>query len=223
MARAKTNADAVRNIRRRANTRIKQLERERKQMAAKNLNTSGIDSTIGTLKDLVNQSKAHKVKGKKIKRLNEQSFKAAETLQNMLPNNRQSNKYKQTVKRRNKIFERKLNLAAQHKGNAMSANDVSLFYKATQQFWQGEPRDKRNEIIMKHLGVDTIEQAYDMVMKDKARIDEIMDKYQWTEEERYHAYITLGTAYSQNKTTQEGVSILTQTVIAKTRDILAEV
>lgn len=194
MARAKTRADAVRNIRRRAKTRIKQLEKQRKNLLNSGASTAGIDRTIERIKDLEYKSRAQQVPGKKIKRLNSQSFEAAEILNKMLPNSRGTNKYKESVARRNKIFSTKLNLAAQDKGTGdLTKERVSLFYRATMDLWQGKKLKDRNAAIIQGLGVDTIEEAYNLIMSpDNKALVEIIENMQLDERERYDVHMSIG-------------------------------
>lgn len=45
----------------------------------------------------------------------------------------------------------------------------SIFYAATQDYWQGGPAADRDKLIMEGLGVDTLEEAYEIVLAKNAR------------------------------------------------------
>lgn len=48
---------------------------------------------------------------------------------------------------------------------SMTSTQVSIFYKSTQNVWEGKPGN-RNKAIMDYFGVDSLEEAFNMVMND---------------------------------------------------------
>lgn len=48
---------------------------------------------------------------------------------------------------------------------SMTSNQVQIFYKSTQNIWEGKPGN-RNKIIMDYFGVDSLEEAFNTVMND---------------------------------------------------------
>lgn len=65
------------------------------------------------------------------------------------------------------------NLAKTPTSNAQ----IKIFYRLTQNLWQGLDTGKRNEIIIKKLGVDTLEEAYQKVMTSQAAQEELAKIY----------------------------------------------
>lgn len=70
--------------------------------------------------------------------------------------------------RRNEIFKREIRLAST--GDASTAlgkfgkANVKIFYAATQSIWEGIPYNKRDNAIMNALDVDSLREAYRMVL-----------------------------------------------------------
>lgn len=70
----------------------------------------------------------------------------------------------------NRAFQRQIGLASRGHKSSLGKGDiargkVSIFYAATQRMWEGRPATERNKIIMSKLGVRTLAEAYQMVMK----------------------------------------------------------
>ena len=67
-------------------------------------------------------------------------------------------------------------------------NQEKIFYARTQKLWEGLPNAARNEAIMEALGVDSIEEAYRIVLNDVERELGANLPDNWdtmTDEERY--------------------------------------
>lgn len=82
---------------------------------------------------------------------------------------RRGGKTKQ-IEAANRAFERQIGLASRGQKSSLGKGDiargkVSIFYTATQHMWQGKSYTDRNKIIMQQLGVKTLAEAYQMVMR----------------------------------------------------------
>lgn len=66
-------------------------------------------------------------------------------------------------RRSDKAFKRKLNQMNQNKTNEDLVNS-KVFWQVTKDVWVGAPREKRAELIKKAYGVDTLQEAYQIVM-----------------------------------------------------------
>lgn len=74
--------------------------------------------------------------------------------------------------RRNEIFQQKLNAASRNAEEIGIISDISkseakIFYAATMDAWQGKSAKYRNQYIMEYLGVQSLEEAFDIVMSSK--------------------------------------------------------
>lgn len=64
-------------------------------------------------------------------------------------------------------FKKEMNKASRGKVSMLGAQGqlkTQMFYRATQNAWQGRPNTEREQAIKDALGVDTLEQAYTKVM-----------------------------------------------------------
>ena len=68
-----------------------------------------------------------------------------------------------TDTRKEKIFTRNIAQASIGGVSKFSKEQVKIFYGATQKLWEGLPIEKRNEAIKNKLGVDTLEEAWDLI------------------------------------------------------------
>ena len=66
--------------------------------------------------------------------------------------------------RKNKMFEREIRLSSSGARGAAREAKVHIFYRATQRIWEGKPSSKRDELIMRALGVSDLEEAYRIVL-----------------------------------------------------------
>lgn len=77
----------------------------------------------------------------------------------------------QTVKNEkiNEITKEKINLASKSvvENGFFTRENSKIFYRATQDIWQGKTADK-NALIIEKLGAKNLEEAYKMVLKDQA-------------------------------------------------------
>lgn len=61
----------------------------------------------------------------------------------------------------------------------INKGDVNIFYRRTQNFWVGKDPNKKDEIIKKALKVDSLKDAWNLVMNDKEFKEQLE---QWSEE-----------------------------------------
>lgn len=76
---------------------------------------------------------------------------------------RRANIKQENINVQNEAFE----MIMQNAGtelSSLSKTEVSTFYRLTQNLWENKSVDYRNEFIMKGLGVDNLEEAYNLVM-----------------------------------------------------------
>lgn len=74
--------------------------------------------------------------------------------------------------RQNALFAEKLKQAGAGKRTDISGMDSvssQFFYVATRRLWASAPYEQRNETIMRRLGVDSLEEAYRIVMRENRR------------------------------------------------------
>lgn len=70
--------------------------------------------------------------------------------------------------RKNLQFQRELAQARIEGGiSELSSLEVSAFYRATQSIWEGENLINRNVAIMKYFNVDSLEEAFKIVLNDE--------------------------------------------------------
>lgn len=74
--------------------------------------------------------------------------------------------------RTNALFAEKLKAAGSGKRTDVSGLDSvtsQFFYVATRRLWASSPYDQRNEVIMRRMGVDSLEEAYRIVMRENRK------------------------------------------------------
>lgn len=74
--------------------------------------------------------------------------------------------------RANAVFQQQIGLASRGEKSSLGTGEMGrfkskAFYRATQRLWEGVPAEQRNTLIMQKLGVSTLGEAYDIVMKDE--------------------------------------------------------
>jgi hypothetical protein len=159
-SRAKTQADEIYNARRRAKRAAARIEREAAKEQLTGRAKAAAESYVQSLREQIAKTYA---KG----RDSAEAKRAARVLdvQTM------GKGTKTAEQRQNVIFERQLNLAGAGMPSTLAKTPatgqaaVKIFYKATQNIWQGlDPKD-RNKAIMARLGVTTLKEAYLHVLR----------------------------------------------------------
>lgn len=74
--------------------------------------------------------------------------------------------------RANVVFQQQIGLASRGERSSLGSGEIGrfkskAFYRATQRLWEGAPAEQRNTLIMQKLGVSTLSEAYDVIMKDE--------------------------------------------------------
>lgn len=68
--------------------------------------------------------------------------------------------------RRSKLAEIKLNEASRQGGfSTITEAQARLFYRATQEAWEGVPKEERNAAIVRKLGVSDLQEAFEQIMQ----------------------------------------------------------
>lgn len=152
-SRAKRKSDEVYNARRRAK---RKLERELKK-SNKN------QQTIDNLRAEIEQSYA---------------TKQGEYLIDIESFERRSRTYTQSyerkdrasIARKNDMMRYEINQASSGGTSKYSKEETKIFYAATKRAWEGKPQGTWNEAIIEYYGVDTLEEAWDLVFNtDEAK------------------------------------------------------
>lgn len=161
MARAKRKSDEVYNARRRAARALAKLER---QAAQGEFKTEGQKraafSLAQQLENAISKSYANRSTRKYSKDI-------STTVSNLrsTANVIQSDRTQGATYRQNKIFERNLNNATMKDGfSSISKAEAKVFYRLTQNIWQGKPPEMRNDLIRAHYGMESLEEAFNAVM-----------------------------------------------------------
>lgn len=157
MARAKRASDETYNARRRAKRLLARLERE---------NTAGMSaSQLRARADYIESVRAQITKSyQKTRAAKERSQAAAAQLDRMTSAPR---KVKSAKERSDIFFARQLNLAKMGQPTTLgehASEKVSVFYAATRQLWRGRDTRKRNEYIIRGLGVSSLAEAFEKVL-----------------------------------------------------------
>lgn len=159
MARAKRASDETYNARRRAKRLLARLERE---------NTAGMSaSQLRARADYIESVRAQITKSYQKTRdasAKERSQAAAAQLDRMTSAPR---KVKSAKERSDIFFARQLNLAKMGQPTTLgehASEKVSVFYAATRQLWRGRDTRKRNEYIIRGLGVSSLAEAFEKVL-----------------------------------------------------------
>lgn len=152
-SRAKRKSDEIYNARRRAK---RKLERELKKF---NKNQQIIDN----LRAEIEQSYA---------------TKQGEYLIDIESFERRSRTYTQSyerkdrasIARKNDMMRYEINQASSGGTSKYSKEETKIFYAATKRAWEGKPQGTWNEAIIEYYGVDTLEEAWDLVFNtDEAK------------------------------------------------------
>lgn len=174
MPRKQRESDRVYNARRRAKRLIQRLERDLAASKGAEVSRRATRATaafIDSLRGFVAQSYADRGQ----RGVSDRQRNAAERLGSMVTAN-----LRDRQARSNEVFRRELNLARSGvpgqlgwKGQAM----VKVFYRATQQIWEGLPSGQRNQAIMEALGTDDLEAAFWQVMRQNRDALRMADRY----------------------------------------------
>lgn len=163
MARAKRASDENYNARRRAKRLLARMEREnvsRMSMVELRARADFMES--------VREQIARSYEGTRDPREVEQARSRAEATRKRLDRmTRGPRALKSPDDRAKAMFQRQVNLARIGAPSLFGAHGkevVSVFYAATRHIWRGRDPQRRNDLIMKALGVSTLEEAFDKVL-----------------------------------------------------------
>lgn len=163
MARAKRASDEVYNARRRAKRAIARIEREMATYTTRQ--ATAARKYIADLQSQVAKSYSPQRGGQR--GVSQAALEAAQVLRETV----RTSKSRQTAAtRRNEIFKREIQLASSGAPSEIAKHPdlakgyVKIFYRATQEIWQGAPPEKRNQMIMAALGMSDLESAMARVL-----------------------------------------------------------
>lgn len=89
-------------------------------------------------------------------------------------------------RRINNIYKQKLNLAGKYNTLGSNSEDKRhLFYQATQNIWENAPIEKRNEVIIKKLGVQNLEQAYKLISETNEFKEALKELKKWKRKNKH--------------------------------------
>lgn len=168
MARAKRASDEVYNARRRAKRLLARMEREDisgMSTAQKRARADYMES----VRAQISQSYQGTRDVREVRKAQKRAKAASERLDRMTSAPR---KVKSSRERSDMLFQRQINLARIDAPSTLGAHGkeaVSVFYAATRQVWRGHDPKKRNELIMRALGVDSLAEAFEKVLRANER------------------------------------------------------
>lgn len=166
MARAKRKSDEVYNARRRAKRLMARMAKEDTSGMSAQQKAARLDYMRSVQEQVVKSYDTSRKQSNEVSRqqARESAAKAASRLDKMTAAPRAA---KTAVDRSNLMFKRQLNLARIGAPSTLGKHGeqaVTIFYAATKKIWRGKNPAKRNELIMKALGAETIEEAYKLVL-----------------------------------------------------------
>lgn len=166
MARAKRKSDEVYNARRRAKRLLSRMAKEDTSGMSAQQKAARLDYMRSVQEQVVKSYDTSRKQPNEVRRqqVRESAAKAASRLDKMTAAPRAA---KTVVDRSNLMFKRQLNLARIGASSTLGKHGeqaVTIFYAATKKIWRGKDPAKRNELIMKAMGAETIEEAYKLVL-----------------------------------------------------------
>ena len=166
MARAKRRSDEVYNARRRAKRLLARMAKEDTSGMSAQQKAARLDYMRSVQEQITKSYDTSRKQTNEARRqqARESASKAASRLDKMTAAPRAA---KTSVDRSNLMFKRQLNLARIGAPSTLGKHGeqaVTIFYAATKKIWRGKDPAKRNELIMKALGAETIEEAYKLVL-----------------------------------------------------------
>lgn len=178
--RAKRKSDEIYNARRRARRAAAKLERQLERGNIENENVVRTQKYINQINEAVSQSYAIK-SGKKrgqyaqpIERMISRFGAVSELVSSgirELPTGERAVKREglsqAEIMRREKVFERQISQASSGGISMLSKEEVKIFYAATKNLWEGQNIQKRNILIKRKLGVESLEEAWEKVFEDE--------------------------------------------------------
>lgn len=163
MARAKRASDETYNARRRAKRLLARLEREDTSAMSKSQLRARADY-MESVRAQITKSYQKTRAASEIAGAKERTQAAAAQLDRMTAAPR---KVKSAKERSDIFFARQLNLAKMGQPTTLgehASEKVSVFYAATRQLWRGRDTRKRNEYIVRGLGVNSLAEAFEKVL-----------------------------------------------------------
>lgn len=166
MARAKRKSDEIYNARRRAKRLLARMKKEDTSGMSAQQKAARLDYMRSVQEQVTKSYDTSRKQPNEVRRqqARESAAKAASRLDKMTAAPRA---VKTAVDRSNLMFKRQLNLARIGAPSTLGKHGeqaVTIFYAATKKIWRGKDPAKRNELIMKAMGAETIEEAYKLVL-----------------------------------------------------------
>lgn len=171
MPRRKTASDERYNARRRAKRELARIERQMNSVSALDPQYKTLSGYADRLRSSIAGSYVQpKIqRGMTVQERRKLTKSADQSIKHSVSVLTARERSRSASERNNRIFAERLKQAASGKRSGMSGLDrisVQFFYQATRRLWQGLPRERRNELIMKGLGVKSLEEAYRSVMRE---------------------------------------------------------
>lgn len=164
MARAKRASDEVYNARRRAKRLLARMEREDvsgMSAAQKRARTDYMES----VRAQITQSYQGTRNVREVRSAQKRAKSASERLDRMTSAPR---KVKSPRERSDLLFQRQINLARIDAPSTLGEHGkeaVGVFYAATRRYWRGKDPKERNRLIMQGLGVKSLSEAFEKVLR----------------------------------------------------------
>lgn len=181
--RKRTEAQRMAELRRRGNQEISKLKEDLRRMRPSERQSSHADAyrqQILEMRDTINRTYLTGTHGG-IKASKDQARAAAEKLRSQIGIGtrtsargrlRTEREAKARQERRNVVYRSQLRMESRGGTSAMfggaAAEDYreKIFYMSTQHIWRGLAPEDRDKAILKALGTDSLEEAYQMVMAE---------------------------------------------------------
>lgn len=166
MARAKRKSDEVYNARRRAKRLLARMAKEDTSGMSAQQKAARLDYMRSVQEQVAKSYDTSRRQSNEVRR--QQARESAENAASKLDKMTAAPRAASTaVDRSNLMFKRQLNLARIGAPSVLGKHGeqaATIFYAATKKIWRGKDPAKRNELIMKAMGAETIEEAYKLVL-----------------------------------------------------------
>lgn len=109
--------------------------------------------------------------------------RAANKVESLVPKKGARESKKSRQERENRIYREQIRSeeefgvpSARFGGEAGEKHFERIFYMATQSIWRGKANENRDQLIMKTLGVTSLEEAYEKVLEENEEAQEEMER-----------------------------------------------
>lgn len=169
MSRSRRRSDDLYNQRRRIRRVVERTERDINRGTLSKTDIKRARKYVARLRGALSETYV-KGRGKKAAKDMERASKKLSSLGNEITTGR--NKSERSIARRNRIFINEMKNATSG-GMALGKYGslrVKVFFRATQEYWEGVPADKRYDAIMRETGYTDLRKLFDRIMGENERV-----------------------------------------------------